>query len=73
MLRKSLNISEGDRCCSPSDEFGSGRQEFYQSLGDGDTGPDAVIQGSQALLRAERSANGYIATPIKERESRSRD
>jgi hypothetical protein len=27
-------------------------------LGDGDTAPDAVIQGSQVLLRAERSGNG---------------
>lgn len=27
-------------------------------LGDGDTSPDAVIQGSNVLLRAERAGNG---------------
>ncbi|HEY3216695.1 MAG TPA: hypothetical protein VGK93_09415 [Candidatus Eisenbacteria bacterium] len=27
-------------------------------LGDGDTSPDAVLQGASVLLRAERSGNG---------------
>ncbi len=34
------------------------QDEPTNGTGDGDTGPDAVIQGSTALLRAERSGNG---------------
>lgn len=34
------------------------QDEPVDGLGDGDTSPDAVIQGAKALLRAERSGNG---------------
>jgi len=34
------------------------QDEPVNGLGDGDTGPDAVLQGSSALLRAERSGTG---------------
>lgn len=34
------------------------QDEPVNGLGDGDTHPDAVIQGATALLRAERSGNG---------------
>ncbi|MBI4528657.1 MAG: tandem-95 repeat protein [Deltaproteobacteria bacterium] len=34
------------------------QDEPVNGLGDGDTGPDAVIQGNKALLRAERSGTG---------------
>lgn len=34
------------------------QDEPIEGLGDGDTSPDAVIQGSSALLRSERSGNG---------------
>ncbi|MFO0985410.1 MAG: LamG-like jellyroll fold domain-containing protein [Planctomycetota bacterium] len=34
------------------------QDEPIDGLGDGDTGPDAVIQGNQVLLRAERSGLG---------------
>lgn len=34
------------------------QDEPVNGLGDGDTSPDAVIQGGQALLRAERSGKG---------------
>lgn len=34
------------------------QDEFVNGLGDGDTSPDAVIQGGSALLRAERSGGG---------------
>jgi hypothetical protein len=38
------------------------QDEPVDGLGDGDTSPDAVLQGNQALLRAERSgtANGRV-------------
>jgi len=34
------------------------QDELVNGLGDGDTSPDAVIQGSSVLLRSERSGNG---------------
>lgn len=34
------------------------QDEPIDGLGDGDTAPDAVIQGSELLLRAERAGNG---------------
>jgi hypothetical protein len=34
------------------------QDEPVDGLGDGDTSPDAVLQGSTVLLRAERSGNG---------------
>ena len=34
------------------------QDEPVNGLGDGDTGPDALLQGSSALLRAERSGTG---------------
>jgi hypothetical protein len=34
------------------------QDEVVNGLGDGDTSPDAVIQGSTTLLRAERSGKG---------------
>lgn len=34
------------------------QDEPVNGLGDGDTSPDAVLQGSQALLRAERARSG---------------
>ncbi|MDL1937369.1 hypothetical protein FBQ80_17745 [Candidatus Brocadia sp. AMX2] len=34
------------------------QDEPVDGLGDGDTSPDAVIQGDKVLLRAERSGNG---------------
>ena len=34
------------------------QDEPVNGLGDGDTGPDAVLQGSTVLLRAERSGTG---------------
>ncbi len=34
------------------------QDEPVNGLGDGDTGPDAVIHGSKVLLRAERSSSG---------------
>ncbi|MBI5576031.1 MAG: right-handed parallel beta-helix repeat-containing protein [Deltaproteobacteria bacterium] len=34
------------------------QDEPVNGLGDGDTGPDAVLQGDKALLRAERSGSG---------------
>jgi hypothetical protein len=34
------------------------QDEPVNGLGDGDTGPDAVIQGDTVLIRAERSGNG---------------
>ena len=34
------------------------QDEPVQGLGDGDTAPDAVVQGSSALLRAERGGAG---------------
>lgn len=34
------------------------QDEPINGLGDGDTGPDAVIQGSTVLLRAERAGTG---------------
>jgi hypothetical protein len=34
------------------------QDEPIDGLGDGDTSPDAVIQGNQVLLRAERASGG---------------
>jgi hypothetical protein len=34
------------------------QDEPVSGLGDGDTSPDAVLQGDGVLLRAERSGNG---------------
>jgi hypothetical protein len=34
------------------------QDEPVNGLGDGDTSPDAVLQGSKVLLRAERSGTG---------------
>jgi len=34
------------------------QDEPVNGLGDGDTSPDAVIQGNKVLLRAERAGNG---------------
>jgi len=34
------------------------QDEPVNGRGDGDTSPDAVVQGSRALLRAERSGRG---------------
>jgi hypothetical protein len=34
------------------------QDEPVSGLGDGDTGPDAVLQGSTVLIRAERSGTG---------------
>ena len=34
------------------------QDEPVNGLGDGDTSPDAVIQGNQVLLRAKRAGNG---------------
>jgi hypothetical protein len=38
--------------------LGVTQDEPLNGLGDGDTGPDAVIQGDTVLLRAERSGTG---------------
>jgi len=38
--------------------LGVTQDEPVNGLGDGDTGPDAVIQGETVLMRAERSKNG---------------
>ena len=34
------------------------QDEPVNGLGDGDTSPDAIIQGDKVLLRAERAGNG---------------
>ena len=43
---------------TPATVTGVTQDEPLNGLGDGDTAPDAVIQGSAVLLRAERAGGG---------------
>jgi hypothetical protein len=52
------NVSDPDNNQVAITVTGVTQDEPLNGLGDGDTSPDAVLNGDQALLRAERAAEG---------------
>ena len=53
-----LDVTDPDNDHVTITVTGVTQDEPVQGLGDGDSSPDAVLQGDTALLRAERAGNG---------------
>jgi hypothetical protein len=53
-----VNVSDPNNDQVSISITGVTQDEPVNGLGDGDTSPDAVLQGDKALLRAERSGTG---------------
>jgi hypothetical protein len=53
-----LDVTDPDNDHVTITVTGVTQDEPVQGLGDGDSSPDAVVQGDTVLLRAERAGNG---------------